>query len=116
MLDLSDTPAGMIARLDNSLARRGETVSVTKYGDDGAPTTLTGVRASVRPSKPEELIASIDQSQFKVVLSPTGNSTVLPLRKGDKFTRADGKQLNVEFPAPIYVGDTLVRINLTVAG
>nr|WMC97944.1 hypothetical protein RAR13_04305 [Aminobacter aminovorans] len=110
------TPSQSITALDRQLSAHGETVSVIKYADNGTPTTLAGVRAFVRPAKAEELVEGVDQTQYRVVLAPTGNSTVLPLRKGDKVTLAGGRQLNVELPGPIYVADTLVRVNLTVSG
>lgn len=115
---MSDTPAEIIARLDASLARRGEEVVVRRYtATTGTPRPKIdiAVRASVRPVNPEELVGGIDQTFSKVVLSPTGISELLPLRKGDKVV-IQGRERNIEFPKPIFDGDTLVRIKLTVAG
>ena len=110
------TPTQAISALDRQLTAHGETVAITKYADDGTPTNLSNVLAFVRPVKPEDLIEGIDQSQHKIALSPTGNSTVLPLRKGDKVILANSRYLNIEFPGPIYMADTLVRINLIATG
>lgn len=117
MVSLADTPAGVIARLDDAISRRYETVTLIKYtGDSPDPATETGVKAVIRPAKPEELIEGIDQIQYKVILSPTGIASVLPLLKGDKVVRAGDQYLNIEFPGPIYMADTLVRINLIATG
>lgn len=112
------TPAEMIADLDAALARRGEEIVVRRYtATTGTPRPKIDitVRAAVRPVKPEELVGGIDQTFSKVVLSPTGLSALLPLRKGDKVV-IQGRERNIEFPKPIVDGDKLVRINLTVAG
>lgn len=113
MVDMSDTPAGMIARLDEALARRGRTVTVTRRG--GAGPTVNGVKAAVRVAKEDEIAGLAQQLWWKVTLSPTGLSSVLPLRKGDTVT-FDNQAHAVERPGPIVIGDVLVRIDLVVAG
>lgn len=105
------TPAEMIAELDGSVASYGQTVTLKKY--DSA-TTVT-VKAHVRPVSEKEIVGPVQQTWSKVILSPTGISGVLPLRKGDKCT-IDGKDRQIEFPKPMKSGDTLVRLELTVAG
>lgn len=118
MVDMSDTPAGMIARLDAALGRRGETVIVRRYtAPSGTPRPKTDitVTASVRAIKAEELIGELDMAASVVVLSPTGLASLLPLRKGDKID-VQGRERNIELPRPILVQNTLVRINLMVAG
>ena len=65
--------------------------------------------------KAEQLTDAIDQTFSNVVLSPSGLAVLLPLRKGDKIV-VQGKERNVEFPGPIFMGGTLVRINLVVGG
>lgn len=112
------TPAQMIADLDAALARRGEDVIVRRYtapSGDPRPKTDIAVRASVRAVKAEELAGEIDQKALKVVLSPTGLAALLPLKKGDKIV-VQGKDRHVELPKPIFVGGTLVRIDLMVTG
>lgn len=112
------TPAQQIARLDASLAKAGSPVTVRRY------TALTGtprpkidvtVNASARPAKAEELIGSIDQQQWTVVLSPTGLGSLLPLKKGDKIVMPSGEK-NIERPGDIHVQGTLVSMNLLATG
>jgi len=112
MADLSDTPAGMIARLNVSIERRGQTVSITTLG--GTPVTVSA-KAHVRPVKAEKMVGPIQQTWSKVILSPTGLSSVLPLLKGYTVT-IDGRERQIERYDPIKSGNTLVRIELMVAG
>jgi hypothetical protein len=112
------TPASAIASLDRQLAEHGEDVVVRRYtAPSGTPRPKTDIaaRASVRAVKPEELAGEIDQTSSKVVMSPTGLAALLPLRKGDKVV-VQGKERNVEIPRPIFVGGTLVRIDVMVTG
>jgi hypothetical protein len=118
MVDLTDTPAAMIARLDDALTRRGEDVTVRRYTaatGNPRPKTDIATRASVRAVRPEQLVGNIDQTASNAALSPTGLSALLPLRKGDKVV-VDGRERNIEFVKPIRVGGTLVRIDLVVTG
>jgi hypothetical protein len=112
------TPAQIIADLDAALARRGEIVTVRRYTaptGDPRPKTDIASRASVRAVKPEELAGEIDQTGSKIVLSPTGIGSLLPLRKGDKIV-VQGRERNIELPKPIFVDGTLVRIDVMVMG
>jgi len=108
-----------IADLDAAFARgRGENIVIRRYTattGNPRPKIDIPVRATVRPVKPEELIGGIDQTFSKVVLSPTGLSSLLPLKKGDKAV-IQGRERSIEFPQPIFDGNVLVRINLLVAG
>jgi len=117
---LDDSAEGRIARLDASLARRGQDITVRRLtlGPGGLqiPFDAEGVRARVRAAADDELIANIAQQQWIVILSPTGLSAFpLPLRKGDKAV-IDGAAKNVELVKPFLVDGTLVRIELTVFG
>jgi hypothetical protein len=113
------TPAQLIADLDAALARTGETVIVRRYtAPSGAPrpkTDVTGLKASVRAVKADDLVGDVKQTHSKAVLSPTGLSALLPLVKGDKLV-IQGRERNIDLPKPIYVQDTLVRLVLFVAG
>jgi hypothetical protein len=111
--DYSDTPAGAISRLDASIARRGQTVTIIKAS--GSPSVT--VKAHVRPIRAEQIAgdSAITQAFCNVILSPTGLDAVLPLRKGDKCT-IDGRQRQIEFPKPLTEADVLVRIELLVGG
>jgi len=113
-----DTPAGSIARLDAALERRGEDVTLRRYtAPTGTPRPKTDVtaRARVLAVGADELAGAIKQNQSKVILSPTGLSSLLPIRTGDKVLVA-GAEKNVEFANHIRIDDTLVRIELTVMG
>lgn len=118
MIDLSDTPAGMISRLDASLARHGETVTVRRYTSASGtprPKTDIDVKASVRAVRADQLVGGIDQTASNVVLSPTGLAALLPLKKGDKIV-IQGRERNIDLPKPIVMQDMTVRIDLLVAG
>lgn len=111
--------AELIADLEAALADAGETITVRRYtAPTGSPrpkTDIDSVPAAVRPLKAQELVGNIDQTWSRVILSPTLVSSLLPLRKGDKVV-IQGKERNVEFPQPIGVQDTIVRIELLVSG
>ncbi|AMS41162.1 hypothetical protein [Aminobacter aminovorans] len=121
MSNRDDTPEGMIARLDASLARRGEDVKLRRLtlGPNAVQIPFDAdVRASIRPMRPEELVGHIDQTWSRVILSPTDVNRAqwpLPIRKGDKIVQGSTPR-NVEFVKAITVQNTLVRIELTVGG
>lgn len=113
MVDLSDTPAGMIARLDASLARHGQNVTL-RTGN-----TTTGqrtCRAFVRGYKPSELIGLIKQDDKKITISPTGLGAFGEPSNG-QFVVIDGRPRAIQGePEFIRVDGVLVRINMTVRG
>lgn len=112
------TPASAISSLDAQLAEHGENVIVRRYtapSGDPRPKTDVPVRAFVRAVRPEDLAGEIDQTASKVVLSPTGLATLLPLKKGDKIV-VQGKERHVELPKPILLSNALVRIDVMVTG
>lgn len=112
------TPAELIADLDRALADAGsEIIIVRRYTSTVEPRTKTDVSvvAAVRPLKANELVGSIDQTASRVVVSPTGLATLLPLKKGDKVV-VQGKERNIELPKPLAVQGTVVRIDLLVSG
>lgn len=118
MVDMSDTPAGMIARLDDALSRRGQTVTLRRLVPD-APAVEQQVRAVVRGYRPDELTGGITIGASKVILSPT-SLTGSPFaaaypQAGDKMM-VGGRLRNVEGADPIIVNDVLVRMNLMVTG
>ncbi|RWF66846.1 hypothetical protein [Mesorhizobium sp.] len=121
MSDLSDTPAGMISRLDASLARHGTDAKLRRL--TLGPNSLQipfdcDVKASVLPLKADELVGSIDQAWSRVIISPTLISAAqwpLPIKKGDKIVQ-NGKVRNVEFVKPIMIQNIAVRFELLVGG
>lgn len=115
---MTDTPSAAIARLNAALQRRGENVTVRRYtAPTGTPRPKTDIatRGHVRAARADELAGAIKQNQLKVIISPTGLSSLLPIRTGDKLMVA-GAEKNVEFANHIRVADTLVRIELMVQG
>lgn len=130
MLDLSDTPAGMIARLDASLARRGEDCILRRR--EGVPLTDKDVtvRASVRDLTAQELVGTGMQAASEVVMSMTqiladgwpAGHIVTPgavdprLPRSNDFVVIKGRQRQVKIAKPKAVNDVIVRIVLTVVG
>jgi hypothetical protein len=129
---MDTSPAGMIARLDASLARVGEDVVLRRYTQGPNSTRIpfaVTVRAQVRGYSPEELVGGITQQDSRVILSPTQieaaqwpGPTTSPVagdrrvpRKGDQMVIA-GIARTVEAAAGIYVAGTLVRIECRVLG
>jgi hypothetical protein len=135
-INLADTPAGAIARLDAALARRGENVVLRRVvglapnSTNVDVTVRATVRAAVRSNRPGELIGDMADTDSKVTLSPsdiaaaqwpagevvsvTAPEPSLP-RRGDKVIIA-GRVRNVEAVNAVRVADTLVRIELRVLG
>lgn len=106
--------AELIADLDQALLDTGITVTLRRPGSP-SPTDVT-VRAAIRPLRADELVGNVDQTTHKVVLSPTeinADTWPLPVKKGDQIIQGS-KVREVHFAGPIYVQDTLVRINLRV--
>jgi hypothetical protein len=120
----------MIARLDASLAKRGEDCILRRK--EGYPLVEKDVelRASVRGLRSNELVGSATQAWSKVVISmtqilaadwPAGN-TVTPghvdprIPRPTDFLVVKGRERQVMFADPIAIDGTVVRVNLTVAG
>jgi hypothetical protein len=120
MADLSDTPAGMISRLDDAIERRGQTVILRRTVPNEAAVELT-IRATVRGYRPEEMTDGIVVGASRVILSATAikGTAFEPEdqwpRKNDKVL-ISGRLRNIEASNPVVVRDVLVRINLQVAG
>lgn len=132
-----NSPEAIIGRLDAALARTGRTIMVRRWTgngrENGDPRIEATVKASIRPAKGDQLIADINQAQQRVILSPSGLEALLPLEPGDKLVfgvtpyelpwenprwwngQASEKAIEGK-PEPIYVGDRIVRIELTVLG
>lgn len=106
------TPAQMIADLDAALAAVGQDVLLRKTN------TAVGqlaARARVRGYKPDEIVGLIGAGDTKIVISPTGLEAFgIPPANG--FVVVNGVPRRIMMPNPIYVGGTLVRIDLQVRG
>jgi hypothetical protein len=106
------TPSQLIADLDAALARTGQRVIIRKTNSTDGQVT---VRARVRFYKPDEIAGIIQQGDSKVILSPTGlDEFGVPPQNG--FVVVNGSPRRIVLPNPIYVADTLVRIELQVRG
>lgn len=118
------TPANAIAKLDAQLAVHGQTITLRR---SGSPNVDVSLLAFVRGYEPRELNGGVVQGDSEVTISPTGigswpgalaqsdgTDTKVP-RKNDKVVIA-GRVRNIEAPMPIYIGSTLVRVNLQVRG
>lgn len=112
------TPQQAIAQLDRQLARNGQTVTLRR-GSAETPEATATVKAFVRGYKAEELVGDIDQTDSKVILSPTGLVAQgwpggVPV-KGDWIT-IDGEVRTVEAVGTVKLIDVVVRIELQVLG
>jgi len=109
MVDLSDTPAGAISRLDAAIARRGQTISLRRGG--GA---LHTCKAVVRGYEPDQVVGLITLADRKVIVSPTGLGAFGLPQDGDDFA-ANGRLGKVQSDVnPIYLNDVLVRVEMRV--
>jgi hypothetical protein len=73
------------------------------------------VPARVRFYKPTEVVGIIEAGDSLIVVSPTGLETFgLPTSNG--YVVVNGSPRRIIAPNPIYVGGTLVRIDLQVRG
>lgn len=114
-----------VARLDASLARSGETVTIRREtrgpGTPPAmiPFDIDEVPAFVTIETATDLAGSITQQQLKVITSPTAfdrRQFPLPLQAKDKVY-ARGKWRSIEGePTHIHVGASIARIEIRLQG
>ena len=134
MTDLSDTPAGMISRLDEALGRRGENIVLRRVvkRSGGSVDADVNVRAVVRVVGAEKVVGTITQSDLQVILSPTqimaagwpgaddnvvaGDATDRRLPDITDIVVVQGAPRQVKQTRPIFVGGVWVRHELVVAG
>jgi hypothetical protein len=120
------TAAEKIARLDRSIARAGDSVTIqrTATAGTGAVTVTEQVvcPAHVRASAPQDLVDG-SVKEIAVILSatplltPAGSPPAafgLPAR--DDRILIQGEPSNIVEVAPIYYGGELVRVNLLCRG
>lgn len=113
-----------IADLDYSLALDGTTITLTR----GAASVVCA--AFVRGLDRDDLVGSITQQEFKIIISPTQiDAAVWPAApnspapsvdpripiKGDRITFA-GRARAIQNVLPIFIGAILVRIEMKVLG
>lgn len=120
-----------IARLDRSLARRGEDAVLRRVIGTTVITNIdVQVRAFVRPAKPNDLVGTVLQTDSTVILSTTQiraaqwpggelatvqNPTPGLPRAGDKVV-IQQRVRNITFVKPIGLEGEISRIELTVSG
>lgn len=113
-----------IADLDFALAAEGQTITLTR----GAASV--DCAAFVRGLDRNQLEGSVNQQEFKVIISPTQIDAAtwpaapdspppsvdprIPI-KGDRITVA-GRRRTVQDVLPMFVADVLVRIEMKVLG
>lgn len=124
-----ETAAQKIARLDRSITRTGETVTLQRTVVDAATGAVTvalqlsDVPAHVRASKPQDLIDP-DAKEMRVTLSAThllaatigSPAAAFGIPERDDKVLIQGDPSNVQEVAPIYYGGALVRVNLLCRG
>jgi hypothetical protein len=126
------SPEFVIGKLDDALAKAGEDIVLRRiYGQ--APRTNyvdVTVRATVRSFSPEELVGGINQTDSKVIISPTDianagwpggeieSTTVVnpSLPRINDFAIINGRKRAIQVVDPIYVQDELVRVEMRVLG
>lgn len=122
-----ETAATKIARLNRSIARTGETVTLqrTAVGAAGAVSIVEQITcpAHVRASAPQDVLGGEDVREMRVIISATAlaqtsGSPPVPFNipAKDDIAVIQGRPANVVDAAPIYYGGQLVRVNLLCRG
>lgn len=123
-----ETAATKIARLDRSIARTGETVTLQRTATDGGGAVtvamqLTNCPAHVRASAPQDLIDP-EAKEMRVIISAThllaevmgSPPMAFGIPQRDDRLLIQGDPSSVQEVAPIYYGGALVRVNLLCRG
>lgn len=124
-----ETAATKIARLNRSIDRTGEVVTLQRTAvnaSTGAVTVaaqLADCPAHVRASAPQDLIDP-EAKEMRVILSPThllaatigSPPAAFGIPERDDKVLIQGNPSNVQEVAPIYYGGALVRVNLLCRG
>lgn len=120
-MNLDDTPAARIARLDASLERRGQGVSLRRrIGKTDAFVTLP-MRVRISGYAVEELPAGVSATESKFIASPSAinaafGSTWPAAAGGDRWPKigdqliVGGRPRQIVQVLPIDIGDVVVRI------
>lgn len=111
------TPQDAIDMLDRQIAEGGAPIRIRR----AAGTVIVRThKAFARGYKPNELVGGLQQGDTLLVISPTGMPAEFAsaedmIRETDKIWLA-GRLRNVQFVEPVMIGETLVRLNVTVRG
>ncbi|MCL6710219.1 hypothetical protein M8R20_24785 [Pseudomonas sp. R2.Fl] len=117
-----------IAALDIALARAGEDIVLRRMS--GSTPIDCPCRAVVRGVTQDSLIGTIKATDLEVIISPTpilaqgwpnneqpqAGAADPRIPRINDFAVVKGKQRQVKFADPIYVGGQWVRCNIVVAG
>lgn len=125
-MNLADTPAGRIARLDASLARHGQSATLKRRIGTGSTYVDLTIQVRLQGYATTDLVAGIKVTDSKFVFSPTPITAAGPAWPGAAAGSADvrigdilfveGRVRNVVQVDNIRVGDALVRIEGRVSG
>lgn len=125
---MTDTAQAKIDRLNRSIARGGESITIERLATNnttGASVVEMSVAtpAWIRSSEPQDLTAA-GVKDIKIIISPTSimAATIgspptafgLPLK--DDRILLQGFSANIEDLMPIYYQGTLVRVNIVARG
>lgn len=126
-MNLDDTPAARIERLDASLERRGQGVSLRRrVGKTDAFVSLP-MRARISGYSVEDLPAGVAATESKFIMSPSAINAAFgaswPAAAGgdrwpsigDKLV-VGGRERQIIQALPIDIGDVVVRIEGRIAG
>lgn len=114
MVDLSDTTAGAISRLDAAIGRRGSAL-VLKRGDVSAPSVMVTVKGYENDIDPAKFVGNSKQGDSLIILSPTGLGAYGEPLEGD-WTEFGGRTRSVYFVRRKMLANVLVRLELMVRG
>lgn len=126
MVDLSDTPTGIISRLDASLARHGQSATVKRRIGTGGTYVELAVRVRLSGFGTADLSSGIKVTDSKFIMSPSPITTAgaawpgaagggADIKIGD-FISAEGRLRRVEQVDNIRIADVLVRIEGRISG
>lgn len=127
-----ETAAAKIARLDRSIARTGQSVTLQRTGVDGSGVVVVTEQidcpAHVRASEPQDIMGGDDVTEVKIILSATGLAQTsgspavafgLPHVDDIALIQRDPLDIrptNVKQIKQIYYGGQLVRVELLCRG
>lgn len=122
---MTETASVKIARLDRSIARTGETVTIqrTSTAGTGAVSVIQEVTcpAHVRAHQPQDLIEPSREHAVTISATPllvaTGSPpAVFGMPAKDDRIVIQGDPSNIAEVSPLYYGGALVRVNLLCRG
>lgn len=112
------------ARLDHSLARAGQTVTLRRRVGTLNVFADVQIRARLSGYGAEELVGGVKQTNSKFIMSPNGlDGTTWPGKAGGSlypvigdFLVVDGRQRKIEAVQPVVIGGAVVRLEGRVLG